>query len=91
MTEANYTHGYTTAPGFKGIRAQESLHHRYLDEDVGYGLVFLAELASSIGVKTPMMDSVILMASAIADRDYRSEALRTLQGIGYTVEEVHTL
>jgi opine dehydrogenase len=91
MTEANYSHGYTKAPGFKGIRAQESLKHRYLDEDVGYGLVFLAELGNSIGVKTPMMDSVIIMASTIADRDYRGEALRTLEGIGYTVEEVHKL
>jgi len=91
MTEANYEHGYTEAPGFKGIRAQESLKHRYLDEDVGYGLVFMAELANSIGVKTPMMDSVILMASAIAERDYRGESLRTLEGIGYTVEEVHKL
>jgi opine dehydrogenase len=91
MSEANYSHGYTNAPGFKGIRAQESLKHRYLDEDVGYGLVFLAELGNSIGVKTPMMDSVIMMASAIADRDYRGEALRTLQGIGYTIEEVHKL
>lgn len=91
MTEANYTHGYTKAPGFKGIRAQDSLQHRYLDEDVGYGLVFLAELGNSVGVKTPMMDSVIMMASAIAQRDYRGEALRTLEGIGYTVEEVHNL
>jgi len=91
MTEANYEYGYTTAPGFKGIRAQENLKHRYLDEDVGYGLVFMAELANSIGVKTPMMDSVILLASAIAGRDYRGEALRTLEGIGYTVEEVHNL
>lgn len=91
MDEANYSHGYTKAPGFKGIRAQESLQHRYLDEDVGYGLVFMAELGNSIGVKTPMMDSVIMLASAIGQRDYRGEALRTLERIGYTVEEVHML
>lgn len=91
MEEANYCQGYAKAPGFKGIRAQETLQHRYLDEDVGYGLVFLAELGNSIGVKTPMMDSVIMLASVIAQRDYRGEALRTLEGIGYTVEEVHML
>lgn len=91
MTEANYSYGYTRAPGFKGIRAQESLKHRYLDEDVGYGLVFLAELGKSIGVKTPIMDSLIMMASVIADRDYRGEAIRTLEGIGYTVKEVQQL
>ena len=39
MTEADYSTGYSTAPGFRGIKAQDELHHRYLTEDVGYGLV----------------------------------------------------
>ena len=91
MKEANYTNGYSNAPGFAGILAQDTLKHRYLDEDVGYGLVFLAELAKAIGVKTPMMDAIIAMASTVAERDYRGESLRTLEGIGYTVEEVHNL
>jgi opine dehydrogenase len=91
MTEASYTSGYSSAPGFKGIRAQQTLQHRYLDEDVGYGLVFLSELGRSLGVETPMMDAVIAIASTLAERDYRKEALRTLEGIGYTVDEVHKL
>jgi opine dehydrogenase len=91
MIEANYSTGYSKAPGFKGIRAQKELNHRYLHEDAGYGLVFLSELAKTIGVKTPMMDAVIIMASVVAERDYRTEAVRTLAGIGYTVEEVQKL
>ena len=45
MDEQNYSTGYSTAPGFLGIGAQHQLDHRYLTEDVGYGLVFLTDLA----------------------------------------------
>ena len=46
MTEHNYSTAYSTAPGFLGIKAQSELDHRYLTEDVGYSLVFLADLAA---------------------------------------------
>lgn len=82
MTEASYEQGYQTAPGFLGIRAQKKLDHRYLNEDVGYGLVFYTDIAKAIGVETPVMDSVIRIASIIMDRDYVSEQARTLDSIG---------
>ncbi|MBK7202445.1 NAD/NADP octopine/nopaline dehydrogenase family protein [Candidatus Amarolinea dominans] len=91
MTDASYSPGYSQAPGFKGIRAQGELDHRYLHEDAGYGLVFLLNLAKSIGVETPHINSVLDIASIVAQRDYRKEAVRTLEGIGYTVEEVNKL
>jgi opine dehydrogenase len=53
MTEANYTTGYSKAPGFRGIRAQSSLNHRYLTEDVGYTMVFFADLARSLAYPHP--------------------------------------
>ncbi|MCP5027662.1 MAG: opine dehydrogenase [Actinomycetia bacterium] len=84
MLDENYGSGYRTAPGFLGILAQPSLDHRYLNEDVGYGLVFWSRLAAQIGVDTPVIDAVILLASRVMDRDYAGEALRTpeLLGIG---------
>lgn len=88
MTEASYEYGYATAPGFKGIKAQDKLDHRYLNEDVGFGLVFMSNLAKDLGIETPIMDSIINIASAVMKRDYRKEAKRTLKGMGYTVEEV---
>jgi len=91
LLEADYASGYTNAPGFQGIRAQESLRHRYLDEDVGYGLVFLSELGKTVGTNTQMMDSVIMMASVLAEKDYRKEAARTLESIGFTIDEVRKL
>ena len=82
MREANYTTGYSTAPGFLGISAQSQLDNRYLTEDVGYSLVFLADLAGRMGVETPMMEALITMASAVLGRDLRAEGKRTLATLG---------
>ena len=94
MLEANYGSGYRKAPGFKGIGAQPQLDHRYLHEDVGYGLVFMSGLGAQIGVETPAIDAVIKTASIVMARDYRAEALRTpkMLGIaGQSAEELHKL
>lgn len=94
MLEANYGSGYRKAPGFLGIGAQPQLDHRYLNEDVGYGLVFMSKLGEQIGVATPGMDAVINVASIVMARDYRAEALRTPEALGIadrSAEELATL
>jgi opine dehydrogenase len=94
MLENNYGSGYRKAPGFLGIGAQAQLDHRYLHEDVGYGLVFMSSLGRQVGVETPGMDSVIEVASIVMARDYRAEALRTPDTLGIanrSVEELGTL
>jgi len=82
MREANYSSGYSTAPGFLGIGAQSQLEHRYLTEDVGYSLVFLTDLAGRVGVQTPTMEALITMASVVLARDFRAEGARTLATLG---------
>ena len=82
MLESNYGSGYRKAPGFLGIGAQPQLDHRYLNEDVGYGLVFMSKLGQQIGVATPGIDAVISVASIVMARDYRAEALRTPESLG---------
>jgi opine dehydrogenase len=82
MREENYSTGYSTAPGFLGIAAQPQLDHRYLTEDVGYSLVFLADLAARLAVPTPAIDAVITIASIVLARDFRGEAVRTLSTLG---------
>jgi len=82
MLEENYSTGYSTAPGFLGIGAQSELDHRYLTEDVGYSLVFLSDLAASLGVPTPVMDAVIAIASVLLARDFRGEGKRTVSTLG---------
>ena len=91
MKKSNYSKGYSRAPGFKGIKAQTSLDHRYLHEDVGYGLVFLSLLAKQFGVKTPAMDAVIQIASIVTKRNYLEEAKRTPESLGlsgYSIDQI---
>lgn len=82
MLTNNYGSAYREAPGFQGIQAQPQLDHRYLNEDVGYGLVFMSLLGEQIGVKTPTMDAIIQMASILMSCDYLSEAPRTPDSLG---------
>ena len=82
MKEATYDAGYSKAPGFEGIKAQPRLDYRYFHEDVGYGLVFLTDLARQLGVETPVMEAVIKVASILMDRDYMFEKKRTMESLG---------
>lgn len=82
MSEATYFPGYMKAPGFKGIKAQPQLDHRYLNEDVGFGLVFYHSLGKQLGVPTPTVDGLIAVASAVMGRDYMAEAARTTESLG---------
>ncbi|MDJ0916902.1 MAG: NAD/NADP octopine/nopaline dehydrogenase family protein [Woeseiaceae bacterium] len=91
MLEANYGRAYREAPGFKGIGAQPMLDHRYLNEDVGYGLVFMSMLGDQVGVETAAIDSVINVASIVMDRDYRAEALRTPETLGISGRSIAEL
>ncbi len=82
MLADNYGAAYREAPGFLGIGAQPQLDHRYLHEDVGYGLVFMSRLARQVGVETPTIDAIIQVTSVLMARDYASDAPRTPDALG---------
>ena len=82
MNESNYSTGYSTAPGFRGIKAQDDLDHRYLTEDVGYSMVFLTDLAQHLSVPTPTMDAIIRIASVVTGQDFATERARTMDSTG---------
>lgn len=63
------------------IKAPSSLDHRYLHEDVGFGLVPMAEIGHLLGVKTPVIDALITLASTANRVDYRKHGL-TLDKMG---------
>ena len=91
MQVADYESGYATAPGFQGIPAQKALDNRYFHEDVGYGLVFMKDLADQLDVETPNMTALIRLASVLMNRDYLGEARRTMASLGlagYAVEQL---
>lgn len=65
----------------RSIKSPPSLDHRYVREDVGYGLVPMAEIARMFGIKTPVMDALITLASTALGIDFRSAGL-TLEKMG---------
>lgn len=56
---------------YGGIDAPQSLHHRYLEEDVPNGLVALESAGEYVGQKTPLTTFVIDLANLIMNTDYR--------------------
>jgi opine dehydrogenase len=63
------------------IKSPAILDHRYLKEDVGYGLVPMAEIGRLLDIKTPVIDALITLASVVNRTDYRKEGL-TVEKMG---------
>jgi len=72
------------------IRSPKSLDHRYIKEDVGYGLVPMAEIGRLLGVRTPVIDALITLASVASGVDYRESGL-TLAKMGLSGVRPHEL
>jgi opine dehydrogenase len=65
----------------KTIRSPSSLDHRYIHEDVGYGLVPISALGRLAGVATPTIDALIRLAGLAVGTDYMQDGL-TLERLG---------
>ena len=63
------------------IRSPPSLDHRYVHEDVGYGLVPFAALGDLAGVDTPAIDALVHLCSELMDIAYAETGL-TLDRMG---------
>jgi opine dehydrogenase len=59
----------------RSIAAPASVEHRYLHEDVPYGLVPLMALADTVGVPTPVASALTVLAETITGRAYRRDGL----------------
>lgn len=59
----------------RDIAAPSSIDHRYLHEDVPFGLVPLMALGASVGVPTPVAEALTVLAETITGRAYRREGL----------------
>jgi opine dehydrogenase len=72
------------------IKSPPSLDHRYIREDIGYGLVPMAEIGKLVGVRAPMMDALITLASTALGIDFGAEGL-TLEKMGLAGASRETL
>jgi len=64
-----------------GSKGPFSAKHRYITEDVQIGMVFMATMGREVGVKTPVLDSIINVCSVINDADYWKTG-RTAESVG---------
>ncbi len=98
LVEQFYQGGYTDEVGYASgtiygalqnskpnsrIKCPKSLRDRYLVEDVSNGLVAFSSLGKLSGVKTPVIDSLIQLASIISKVDYHEIGMN-LEKMGLT-------
>lgn len=65
----------------KTIKSPPSLRHRYVLEDIGFGLVPFAALGKLAGVPTPTIDALVQVGGAAVGIDFASDGL-TLEKLG---------
>ena len=65
----------------KTIKSPPSLDHRYIREDVAYGLVPMAEIGKLLGIRTSVMNALITLACTALGADFREDGL-TLKKMG---------
>lgn len=66
---------------YHNIFAPTDINSRYVHEDIPMSLVPLSELARTVNVSTPYMDTIIDLASTLYKKDFRAEG-RTLTEMG---------
>lgn len=73
----------TSVPNYKHVLAPNTLHHRFLNEDVMCTLKPLRELAKAAGVDTPVMNATINFSSTLSKEDLDTNA-RSLYKFGWS-------
>jgi len=68
-------------PAYAEILAPTRLNGRYLTEDIPTGLVPMVSLGESVGMRMPVMRSLIELGGAVLGRDFWTEG-RTLEKMG---------
>jgi len=74
----------------RGPRGPKSVTHRYLAQDLSYGLVFASTLGECAGVAMPVHDATVTLASAALAHDYRADndLMRRLDLTGLSKAEI---
>jgi len=76
--------------GYWGIKAPATMDNRYIFEDVPQSLVPIANMGRYLGIKTPIIDSMIHLASIMHEKNYFSLG-RSVEDMGLgglSVEEI---
>lgn len=78
----------STNPGYIGLMVDDTIHTRYVIEDIPYSLVALCALGELTGVPTPCMSAICTIGKAIlGDELDEGRTLRNLGLEGMTIEQ----
>lgn len=79
-TRSLYT-AMTSVPNYRHSLGPDTLEHRFLHEDIVSTLVPASSLAELAGLKTPVIDGIISIISALTQKDLRGQG-RRLENLG---------
>jgi opine dehydrogenase len=88
-----YKHGTNREKYAYLKNAPKQIQHRYLTEDLSYGVVPIANIGHELGVSTPVIDSTVRIASVAAGIDFLKDGLSagTLELAGLSADEMNSL
>ena len=69
-------------PSNEGNTGPNTIHHRYMTEDVPIGCKIYHDLGVQYGVPTPIIDSMITLAGAMHKKNFFAESRYTLDYLG---------
>lgn len=69
-------------PSNEGNTGPNTIHHRYLTEDVPVSCKLYHDLGVAYGIPTPIIDSMIILGGAFHNKNYFEESRYTLDYIG---------
>ena len=69
-------------PSTEGNTGPSSIHHRYMTEDVPIGCKVYHDLGVQYGVPTPIIDSMIVLAGAMHQKDFFKTSRYNLEYLG---------
>lgn len=93
LTGATVYEGLSKSTVHRDQMTPRNARHRYVSEEVPFGLVPLQQFGQLAGVPTPAIDSIVSLASIVNDEDYTATG-RHLDGLGLaglSVDEVADL
>lgn len=68
---------YRDSEVFNSLKGPYTLENRYLTEDIPYSLRAISSIGEMLGIDTPYMDSIIILASGLMDEDYMENGRNT--------------
>ena len=69
-------------PSDEGNTGPDSIHHRYITEDIPVGCKIYHDLGVAYGVPTPIIDAMIVIGGAFHQKDFLAESRYSLAYLG---------